>query len=156
MNEGGRPHGPAAWHSVKNPGTIWIGGWEGPSSGLDCSQKRKMSCLCWHLNPRSLSPYLVTTPTVLSRFLNGISRQILYLTVLYALTVTMQRSICTSVLGACENCEKGPLASSCTYVLPSAQMELGSQWTDFNKIWYLRIFTNSVEKIRVLLKSDKE
>jgi hypothetical protein len=39
---------------------------------------------------------------------------------------------------------------------PSARMEqLGSHWTDFHEIWYLSIFRNSVEKIQVSLKSDK-
>jgi len=33
--------------------------------------------------------------------------------------------------------------------------QLGSHWTDFHEIWYLRIFKKSVEKIRVSLKSGK-
>ena len=33
--------------------------------------------------------------------------------------------------------------------------QLGSHWTDFNEIWYLRIFRKSVKKIQVSLKSDK-
>jgi hypothetical protein len=38
----------------------------------------------------------------------------------------------------------------------SVRMEqLGSHWTDFHEIWYLRILRNSVEKVQVLLKSDK-
>ena len=32
---------------------------------------------------------------------------------------------------------------------------LGSHWTDFHEIWYLRTFRKSVAKIRVSLKSDK-
>ena len=28
-------------------------------------------------------------------------------------------------------------------------------WTDFDETWYFSIFRKSVEKIRVLLKSDK-
>jgi hypothetical protein len=31
----------------------------------------------------------------------------------------------------------------------------GSHWTDFREIWYLRIGRNSVEKIKPLLKGDK-
>ena len=39
---------------------------------------------------------------------------------------------------------------------PSVRMEqLGSQWTDFHEIWNLSIFRNSVDKIEVLPKSDK-
>jgi hypothetical protein len=33
--------------------------------------------------------------------------------------------------------------------------QLGSHWTDFHEILYLKIFRKSVEKIKVLLKSDK-
>jgi hypothetical protein len=48
------------------------------------------------------------------------------------------------------------IASSCLSALPSVFMEqLGSHWTDFNEILYARIFPKSVEKIGVLLKSDK-
>jgi hypothetical protein len=42
------------------------------------------------------------------------------------------------------------------HVCPSVRMEqLGSHRTDFNEIWYLSVFRKSVEKIQVLLKSDK-
>ena len=40
-------------------------------------------------------------------------------------------------------------------VRSSVRMELGSYWADFREIWYLSIFRNSVEKIKHLLKSDK-
>jgi hypothetical protein len=33
--------------------------------------------------------------------------------------------------------------------------QLGSQWTDFHEILYLNVFRKSVEKIRVLLKSEE-
>jgi hypothetical protein len=33
--------------------------------------------------------------------------------------------------------------------------QLGSHWTDLHEIWYLSIFQKSVEKIKFLLKSDK-
>ena len=40
-------------------------------------------------------------------------------------------------------------------VRPSARLrQLGSQWTDFNEVWYLSIFRKSVEKTQVSLKSD--
>jgi hypothetical protein len=39
----------------------------------------------------------------------------------------------------------------------SVRMEqLGSRWTDFDYTWYLRLFRKSVEKIKILLKSDKD
>jgi len=39
---------------------------------------------------------------------------------------------------------------------PSICLELlASHWTDFHEIWYLNIFRNTVEKIQVSLKSDK-
>jgi hypothetical protein len=53
-------------------------------------------------------------------------------------------------------CEKRLLASSCPSVRLSVRMEqLGYQWTDFDKIWYLGFFRKYVEKIKVSLKSDK-
>jgi len=33
--------------------------------------------------------------------------------------------------------------------------QLGSHWTDFHEIWYLRIFRKSVKKIQFSLKSDE-
>ena len=44
----------------------------------------------------------------------------------------------------------------CTPYSLSVRMEqLGSHWTDFLEIWYLRIFRRSVQKIQFWLKSDK-
>jgi hypothetical protein len=55
-----------------------------------------------------------------------------------------------------KNFEKGRLASSCPSVLPSIGMEqLGSHWTDFHEILYLRIFRNTLRKIQVSLKSNQ-
>jgi hypothetical protein len=43
----------------------------------------------------------------------------------------------------------------CLYICPSFSMEqLDSHWMHYHKIWYLRIFWKSVEKIQVSLKSD--
>jgi hypothetical protein len=33
--------------------------------------------------------------------------------------------------------------------------QLGFHWMDFNEIWYLSVFRKHVEKMQVLLKSDK-
>ena len=42
------------------------------------------------------------------------------------------------------------------HVRPPVCMEqLGSHWTDFHEIWYLRFFRKSVQKIQVSLKSGK-
>jgi hypothetical protein len=50
-----------------------------------------------------------------------------------------------------QSSEKRPLASSCL----SVRMEqLGSHWTDFHEIWYLRIFRKSAKNIQVSLQSD--
>jgi hypothetical protein len=50
-----------------------------------------------------------------------------------------------------QNCERRLLDSR-----PSVRTEqLGSHWTDFHEIWYLRILRKSVKKIQVALKSDK-
>jgi hypothetical protein len=50
-------------------------------------------------------------------------------------------------------CEKRLLTSSC----PSVRMKLSSYWTDFDETSYLCFFffRNSVEKIKISLKSDK-
>ena len=41
-------------------------------------------------------------------------------------------------------------------VCPSVRVEeLGSHWTEFHEIWYFSIFRYYVEKIKILLKSDK-
>jgi len=53
-------------------------------------------------------------------------------------------------------CEKRLLSSSCLPVRPPARKKkLGSHWTDFHEIWYLRTFRDSNEKIQVSLKSEK-
>ena len=41
-------------------------------------------------------------------------------------------------------------------VRTSVCVELSSHWKDFDEIWYLSIFIKSVDKIQVLLKSDKK
>jgi hypothetical protein len=52
--------------------------------------------------------------------------------------------------------KKRLVASSCLSVRPPVRMEqLGSHWSDFHEIIYLNIFRNSVERIQVSLKSDK-
>jgi hypothetical protein len=33
--------------------------------------------------------------------------------------------------------------------------QLGSHWTDFHEILYLSIFRKSVERVKILLKSDE-
>ena len=34
--------------------------------------------------------------------------------------------------------------------------QLGSYWTDFDEIWHLSFFRKYIEKIQVLLKSEKK
>ena len=60
----------------------------------------------------------------------------------------------------CQNCEKRVLESSCLsvcpFVRPSVRMQqLGFHWTDFYKIWYLKISLKSAEKNHVSIQSDK-
>ena len=60
--------------------------------------------------------------------------------------------------------EKRLLASTCLYVRVSMCLyvwsfrmkQLGSHWTDYNQIWYLKRFRKSVEKVQLLLKFDKD
>jgi hypothetical protein len=42
------------------------------------------------------------------------------------------------------------------FVMPLPMEQLGSHWTDFCEIWYLRIFRKYVEKIQVILKCDEK
>jgi hypothetical protein len=62
-------------------------------------------------------------------------------------------------LGTFAKLQKRLLASSCLYVCLSVRlsvhMGLGSHWTDFYKILYLRIFRKSVEKIQAQIICDK-
>ena len=39
--------------------------------------------------------------------------------------------------------------------LSVSKEQLGSHWTDFDEIWYLRLFRKSVGKIHASLKSDE-
>jgi hypothetical protein len=55
-----------------------------------------------------------------------------------------------SFLARSQNCEKRLLVS-----YPSVRMELGSQWTDFDETWYVRLFRKSVMKIQISLKYYK-
>jgi len=48
------------------------------------------------------------------------------------------------------------LRNATVSLCPSVRMEqLGFHWMDFHEIWYWRTFLNSIEKIQVSLKSDK-
>ena len=59
-----------------------------------------------------------------------------------------------------QNCEKLPLASSCSFVRPTVFLpvrieQVGFKWTDFHEIWHYRISKKSAEKIQVWLNSEK-
>ena len=60
-----------------------------------------------------------------------------------------------------QNCGKRILAASCpseclSLGLPHVRMkQLGSHWTNFHEIWYMRIFRKSVMEIQVSLESDE-
>ena len=68
-------------------------------------------------------------------------------------------------LGACEKLPNAAVSfvisvrqsiCVCVCVSVSVRMEqLGSYWTDFDELWYLRLFRKSFEKIQVSLKSYK-
>ena len=64
MGVGGQRHGPAALYPRERPGTHCIGGWVGPSAGLDGRGKSRP-----HRDsiPGPSSPYRVAIPTELSR-----------------------------------------------------------------------------------------
>jgi hypothetical protein len=56
-----------------------------------------------------------------------------------------------------QNCEKRLSTSSCLSIRPSVRPHGTTRLPldGFNEIWYLGFFRKSVEKIRVLLKSDE-
>jgi len=54
-------------------------------------------------------------------------------------------------LGASEKLRKVTIS----FVVSVRMEQFVSNWTDFQEIWYLRIFRKSVEKIQFSLKSDK-
>jgi len=61
----------------------------------------------------------------------------------------MQNRVRSPVLGPFTNLQKVTI-SLVVSVRPSVRMEqTGSQWMDFHEIWYLKIYKNSVEKIKV-------
>jgi hypothetical protein len=65
------------------------------------------------------------------------------------------RELYFSFLGAFEKLRKASV-SFVVSVRQSVRMEqLSCHWTDFREVWYLIIFRKSVEKIQVLLQSDK-
>jgi hypothetical protein len=62
----------------------------------------------------------------------------------------------TEVQERLQNFRKLVLTSWRLSVRPPVRMEqLGSHWKDFHKIWYLNVFRNSIKKIQVSLKCDK-
>ena len=58
-------------------------------------------------------------------------------------------------LGAFAKLQKATISFVMAVHLSVRMEQLGSHWTDFHEILYLRIFRKSVEKIQVSLKSDK-
>ena len=59
------------------------------------------------------------------------------------------------ILGAFAKLQKATISFVMSVRLSVHMKQLGSHWTDFDEIWYLRLFRKPVEKILFLLKSDK-
>jgi hypothetical protein len=80
-----------------------------------------------------------------------------FITCLLYCRLLYYRQICLVHLQArSQSSEKRLLTSSGMSVRHSVRVEqLGTNWTDFHEIWYLRTFWKPVEKIQVSLKSDK-
>ena len=57
-------------------------------------------------------------------------------------------------LGAFAKLRKATISFMSVRPCMSVRMEPGSHWTDFDEIWYLRLFRKSVEKTQVSLQSD--
>jgi hypothetical protein len=62
---------------------------------------------------------------------------------------------CCSFLGVFARLRKATISFVVSFHPSLRTEQLGSHWTDFHEIWYLNIFEKSVQKIEVLLKSDK-
>ena len=58
-------------------------------------------------------------------------------------------------LGAIANLQKAAVSFIMSACLSTNVEQLGLHGTDFHKIWYLNVFKKSVQKIKVLLKRDK-
>ena len=89
--------------------------------------------------------FIATCSTIkfISKILSTLPTQHIY----YSHSLNFEKPVLTS------SCLSGCLSVS---VHPSVRMEqLGSQWTNFDETWYLRLFLKPFEKIQALLKSDK-
>ena len=124
---------PAAYHPDQESPVHWIRNWVGPRTGPDVSEKTKIYCLCRGLNPDSLG-----RP----------ARSKLNVTVLRE--SLQDEGLCAdnheNITGA-QQVESLPFLGSIeilrkwVLVCPSARMkQIHSHWTDFNEIWYFRIF----------------
>jgi len=60
-----------------------------------------------------------------------------------------------SFLGEFAKLRKATISIVVSVRLSVRMEQLGSHWTDFHEIWYLRIFRKSVTKIHLSLQSDK-
>jgi len=68
------------------------------------------------------------------------------------------KEICFTILRRFRKIAKSDyyLYHICLSVCPSVRIgQIGSHWMGFHEIWYLNIFRESVKKIQVLLKFDK-
>ena len=59
------------------------------------------------------------------------------------------------LLDAFANLPKATVSFVMSVRLSVHREQLGSHWSDFHGIWYLRNFRKSVEELQVSLKSDK-
>jgi hypothetical protein len=62
---------------------------------------------------------------------------------------------CVVILGAFTELQKATLSFVISVRLSVRMEHLGSHWTNFHEILYLRAFRKSAEKIQVSLESDK-
>ena len=110
--------------------------WKLPYFGVLCWSPcfKLLSYISWKV------PFLILPPSV------TVTRKSL----LYSFFYKLQKNVILQM--SSQNCEKRLLAPSSLSVRTE---QLGSQWKDFHEIWFLNLFRKSVEKIHVLLKSDK-
>jgi hypothetical protein len=97
-----------------------------------------------------LSTYICWKNIYKMQHLEGSGTPVLYIKPRFLKVKTLPRALFRRV----RKSSKATI-SFVTCICPSVRMEqLGSHWTEFNKIWYLSIFQKLVEKIQISFKSD--
>jgi hypothetical protein len=84
MEVSGQLHSPATLPPGKEPlGTHWVGGWMGPSAGLEMVVKRKIPSPCQHSKHLIIQPIAQCYTTELSQLLTYSTFIFLFIVILF-------------------------------------------------------------------------